>query len=338
MKRVLSVLLVMGIIFGFSGCSKDKGRLLYNVNLEKYVTLGEYKNIEVDTSSDEFKEYYDAVIEQDVEDNNFYVKKTDGKVKKGDVANIDYVGKKDGVAFDGGTAQGYDLEIGSGSFIEGFEDGLIGVQIGSTVDLNLTFPENYGNEELNGAKVVFTVKVNYVATEEKRKPEDYYKDLDFKSVEEYNADVKQRAIEMFVYNKVIESSKINEYPQEDIDYLTNATLDSYKVALENNYNATLEEYLQSMGQTEEQFKESLVSEQIKPAMEQNMVLYAILDKENISVTKDEINKEIDKMVKEYNSPDVDAQKVKEYYGEYSFENKIVSDKALEILYNNAKIK
>ncbi len=337
MKRILSILLVLGLILSVSGCGK-KDRLLYNVNLDKYVTLGEYKGIEVDTSSDKYKEYFNSMIEQDIEDNKFYVKKTKGKVQKGDVANIDYVGKKDGVAFEGGTAQGYDLEIGSGSFIAGFEDGLIGVEIGSTVDLNLTFPENYGNEELNGAKVVFTVKVNYVATEEKMKAEDYYKELGFKSVDEYNADVKQRAVEMFIYNKVIESSKVKEYPQEDIDYLTNATLDSYKVALKNNYNATLEEYLQSMGQTEDQFKESIVAEQIKPAMEQNMVLYAILDKEKLSVTKDEINKEIDKMVKEYNNPEVDAQKVKEYYGEYSFENKIVSDKVFDLLYKNAKIK
>ncbi len=337
MKRILSLVLVLGLIFSFAGCSQDKGRILYNVNLDKYVTLDEYKGIEVDTSSDKYKEYFDAMIEQDIEDNKLYVKKTDGKVKKGDTANIDYVGKKDGVAFEGGTAQGYDLEIGSGSFIDGFEDGLIGVQIGSTVDLNLTFPENYGNEELNGAKVVFTVKVNYVATEEKMKPEDYYKELSYKSVEEYNANVKKRAIETFLYNKVLEASKVKDYPKEDIEFLTKEILTSYENTLKNNYNATLDEYLQSMGQTKEQFTESLVEEQIKPQIEQTIVLYAILDNEKLSVTKEEIDKEIDIMVKQYNNPEVDAKTVKEYYGEYSFENKIVNDKVLDLLYKNAKI-
>lgn len=337
MKRILSLLLVLGLILSFAGCSKDKGRLLYNADLDKYVTLGEYKGIAVDTSSDKYKEYYDSIIEQDVENNKLYVKKTDGKVKKGDTANIDYVGKKDGVAFEGGTAQGYDLQIGSNSFIEGFEDGLIGVAIGSTVDLNLKFPENYGNEELNGAKVVFTVKVNYVATNEKMKPEDYYKDLGYKSVVEYNANVKKRAIELFLYNKVMEASKVKEYPEEDIEYLKTEIFKNYENTLKNNYNTTLDEYLQSMGQTKAQFEESVITEQIKPQIEQTIVLYAILDNEKLSVTKEEIDKEIDIMVKQYNTPEVDAQTIKEYYGEYSFENKIVNDKVLDLLYKNAKI-
>ncbi len=336
MKRVLSLLLVLVFILGLSGCG-NKDRILYNVNLDKYVTLGEYKGLEINTSSDEYKKEFDAVIAQDIEDNQFYVKKTEGKVKKGDVANIDYVGKKDGVAFDGGTAQGYDLEIGSGSFIEGFEDGLIGVSIGSTVDLDLKFPENYGNEELNGAKVVFTVKVNYVTTEEEMKPEDYCEQLGYKTVDEYNANVKKRTIENLLYSKVVKTSTVKDYPKKDIEFLKNAIIETYETTLETNYGATLDEYLKSMGQTKEQFEEGLVTEQIKPQMDQTMVIYAIFDAEELSVTKEEINAEIDKLVKQYNDSQVDAQKIKEYYGEYSFENKIVSEKVLEVLYNNAKI-
>ena len=80
--------------------------------------------------------------------------------QSGDVANIDYVGKKDGVEFDGGSAQGYDLELGSGVFIPGFEDGVVGMEVGSTKDIPLTFPDNYGNADLAGADVVFTVTLN----------------------------------------------------------------------------------------------------------------------------------------------------------------------------------
>ena len=151
MKRIISLLLVMVSLLTLCSCG-SKDRELYNVNLNKYVELADYKGLKVDTKSDEFKQNYEQRIASDIENNQLYKQKTDGKVEKGDVANINYVGKKDGVAFQGGTADNYDLEIGSKSFIDGFEDGLIGVSIGSTVDLNLTFPQNYGNEELKRRK------------------------------------------------------------------------------------------------------------------------------------------------------------------------------------------
>ncbi len=128
------------------------------------VKLGDYKNMKV-TLEDKYEVTEEALISNVNLILTYYAKyeDTDKKVvENGDVANIDYVGKKDGVAFDGGTAQGYDLEIGSGTFIPGFEDGLVGVNVGDTVDLNLTFPENYGNADLAGADVVFTVTVNSI--------------------------------------------------------------------------------------------------------------------------------------------------------------------------------
>ena len=177
------------LTLGLTGCG-EKDRILYkSVNLNKFVELADYKNIKVDTTSDECKKVYDSVVAADVEDLDLYVQKTEGKVAKGDTANIDYGGKKDGVAFEGGTAKGHDLEIGSNSFIDGFEEGLIGVEIGSTVDLNLTFPENYQSTDLAGKDVVFTVKVNYVKTKEAQKPEEYFGKMGFKTVEEYNKDV-----------------------------------------------------------------------------------------------------------------------------------------------------
>ncbi len=136
------------------------------LKVEDYVTLGEYKNLAVTTAALETitEEQVDAqalVIYQNyaTKDNGGVV---DRAVAVGDTVIIDYVGKKDGVAFQGGTAQNAKLAIGSGQFIDGFEDGLIGVKPGETVDLNLTFPENYGNADLAGAKVVFTVTVHYI--------------------------------------------------------------------------------------------------------------------------------------------------------------------------------
>ena len=138
---------------------------LKDMDVDKYVTLGEYKGLEVSVDTVEVDEdEWDSLV------NNVYYENItaenggimDRAVETGDTVNIDYEGKKDGVAFDGGTAQGYDLTIGSGSFIAGFEDGLIGVMPGETVDLNLTFPENYGKSDLAGQAVVFTVTVNYI--------------------------------------------------------------------------------------------------------------------------------------------------------------------------------
>lgn len=138
-----------------------------NLKPEDYVTLGDYLGVEVamakpvitDTDVDSYIEYARA--------NNKVKKEVTGRaVQSGDVANIDYEGKKDGVAFEGGTAEKQDLEIGSHSFIEGFEDGIIGMKAGETKELNLTFPEAYQNADLAGQDVVFTVKLNNIYVNE----------------------------------------------------------------------------------------------------------------------------------------------------------------------------
>ena len=203
-KLVTVILAICLIATAFAGCEKKSKRLLYNVNLEDYVTLGEYKNIPVDMSSDTLKGYIDDLAKSDIENSEAYAEVKNGKVKNGDIANIDYKGTKDGVAFEGGTAEGYDLEIGSNSFIEGFEDGLIGVAIGDTVDLDLTFPEGYQSEELAGKAVVFTVKVNSVKRPKEAK--EAFSDLGFKSWAAYEKDLKERAAKQYLLEAVIANS------------------------------------------------------------------------------------------------------------------------------------
>ncbi len=176
----LAAALMIGVM---SGCGSDKEGTEKNstesVNQEKserinvsdynvddYVTLGDYSNIEVTVAAPQ------VVTDEEVDAQALaayqsYTTKENGgivdrAVAEGDTVIIDYVGKKDGVAFAGGTAQGANLTIGSGQFIDGFEDGLIGVKPGETVDLNLTFPKNYDNTDLAGAKVVFTVTVHFI--------------------------------------------------------------------------------------------------------------------------------------------------------------------------------
>ncbi len=341
-KRILGLGLVAVLTFGLlTGCGKKEERVLYNdVDLSKIVELGEYKGLKVDTASDDFKEILQNVLDSDIEDNGFYTTETltEGKIQEGDIANIDYTGKKDGVAFDGGTSTGYELEIGSNTFIDGFEDGLIGVAIGDTVDLNLTFPENYGNEELNGAAVVFTVKVNSAQRNTPQKAEEFYAKLSFKSVSEYNSDARKRAAQKYLINKVVEGSKIKEYPKADIDIMYAQNKTYMETVLSESYGMDFAAYLTQIDQTEEEFKNTVIEEQIKPSMDTQMVLYAIADKEGIEISKKEVEKEVEDTVKEINDSSVDAEKVKSVYGEYYFEEAVVGKKIIELLYENAKLK
>ncbi len=339
MKKVLSLVLILGLMFTLTACG-GKDRILYNVNLKKYVELGEYKGIKVDTESDEFMKNYDSVIAQDIEGNKLYKQKTEGNVQKGDVANINYVGKKDGVAFEGGTADNYDLEIGSNSFIAGFEDGLIDVKIGDTVDLNLTFPENYGNEELNGAKVVFTVKVNYVR--EDKSPNEFYKDLGYASVDKYYEEINKTACEYTLADTVVEKCKIKDYPQKDYDLLLKQSLKRYEDLAKNQYGMELEQVLTSSGQTLDNFKEQLGENEVKPIMDSQMKMYAIFDMEKLTFKEKEIDEKINEIVESINktaesSNKITSKDVIEYYGRYYFENIVITDKVTEFLYKNAKI-
>lgn len=164
MKKGLWGAAVLAAAVIFVGCGAKENAPLNRLDVEQYVTLGDYNSI-VDTLEP-------VEIEESLRDElalavyNQYVTKdaavTDRAVKMGDTVNIDYEGKKDDVAFVGGTAAGALLAIGSGQFIPGFEDGLVGVMPGETVDLNISFPEGYGNAELAGQPVVFTVTVNFI--------------------------------------------------------------------------------------------------------------------------------------------------------------------------------
>ena len=341
MKRILSLMLVVFCLLALlTACGKNKTILFSSVDFDKALTLAEYKGITLDTSSDEYGEFYDNVIVSDIKNNSLYIEKTEGTVSEGDIANIDYVGKKDGVAFEGGTDEGYDLEIGSNSFIEGFESGLIGAEIGKTIDLNLTFPEDYGNEELNGADVVFTVTVNSVQTTDGIEPKDIYEDLGYKTLKEYENDVKERATENYFLNLVRSKSEIKEYPDEDVKTLKTQIKDALNNNFTSYYGMSLESYLTQNGMTMIDFENNLLNNQVKPLIAETMPLYAILDKEGVKITDEDIETKLDELVKEYESSgtSVDAETIKKSVGEYSIENLAVQEKALEIIKENAKIK
>lgn len=341
MKRILSLTLVVFLLSALlTACGKTSNVLFVNTDFDKVMTLAEYKGLELDTSSDDFKELFDNTVASDVKSNSLYMEKTEGTVSEGDIANIDFVGKKDGVAFDGGTAEGYELEIGSGSFIDGFESGLIGAEIGKTVDLNLTFPEDYGKEELNGADVVFTVTVNSVQTTNGVEPKDIYKDLGYETLKQYENATKERATEEYFLDLIRSNSEIKEYPKEDIETLNTQIKDALDSNINSYYGMSLEAYITQGGLTMIEFENDLIDNQIKPLIESTMPLYAILDKEGVKVTEKDIEAKLKELVEEYKAAGstVDADTIKKSAGEYSIENLVVEEKALEIIKENATIK
>lgn len=185
-KKIVLAVVLTALSAVLAGCGDDSDKAwLDEIKASNYVKLGEYKGIEVTEAdpvvNDEEKEAYISYLLK---------MNPDRGVIEGDTVNIDYTGTKDGTAFDGGTASGTNLTIGSGQFIEGFEEGLIGAKTGDTLELNLTFPEDYQSAELAGQDVVFSVTVNSImAQEEQELTDEYVKGLaitDVNTVDEFN--------------------------------------------------------------------------------------------------------------------------------------------------------
>lgn len=264
-----------------------------------YVTLGEYKGLSVMIEPVVITEAeIEDSIKGEVELQDKFDKREDGVVQNGDVANIDYEGKKDGVAFDGGTAQGYDLTIGSGVFIDGFEDGLIGVKVGDTVDLDLTFPENYGSADLAGQDVVFTVTVNYV----KEMPEitdelvselsdgaystvDGYREYMRGLLQEDKEEEQEYNIYMDLMTQLYNTCTINDYPQELVDYSV-ASMHQVYEDYAAMYGMTVEDMVSSFGLTMDEFDEMIV-ENVKENLQQELILKAIAEQEDLLISEDE---------------------------------------------------
>ncbi len=304
------------------------------------IKLGDYKNIAVEVSKTEpvDDETVDLYIESYILP--AYTEEVEDEVKLGDTANIDYVGKKDGVAFDGGTAEGYPLTIGSGKFIPGFEDGLIGAKKGETLDINLTFPEDYHQADLAGADVVFTVTVNSI-TRQRELTDELVKEIspEAKTVDEYKESVRKllqenadySAQQELYYNcieKVIENSEI-ELNEEAVEWKTDDLIKNfYEPNIKQAYGLGLAEMLSMSGETLEEFR-SNITELSEETVKQLIVMDEIANKENIKVTEEDLQKfadengvELDTLIEQ-----VGKEKV-EYTVRQNLANKFVADNAV----------
>lgn len=240
------------------------------------VELCDYENIEIDWNDTTNASILDSYLSE-------YTPTTkeikDRAIKNGDIANIDFAGYKDGKAFDGGTSEGYDLEIGSGSFIPGFEEGLVGVKPGETKNLNLTFPENYGTADLAGQEVVFKVTVNFIK-------EESYAEKDMKSA-------KEAAYGTAVMNHIVTNSTYGKLDEELTKFYTDKYRTMYETQITTSYGyESLDAYLEATGSKREDFEAMVKSNAESRAMYETVV-NALADKEGIKITDAEYKKSLE---------------------------------------------
>lgn len=276
------------------GCGKKDGG---SGEAESYVTLGEYKGLEL---SAEQAEYDDTEVEIQTKQYYFtYVNAeegiTDRPVELLDMTNIDYEGKKDGVAFEGGTAQGAMLLIGSNQFIDGFEDGLIGVMPGETVDLNLTFPEYYpNNSELAGQDVVFTVTVNFIPEMEDERVAELGL-ADVTTVEELHAYVRDSmeaqarseylaAVEDEAMGLIMADSVFEELPEEMVAK-NRETYAEWLDQMASGYGMTGKDYVEMYGKDYESTLDDYAEQYTKSLL----VVRAIADREGLNLSDEDLD-------------------------------------------------
>ena len=297
------------------------------VAVKPAVELGEYKGIQVEKAPIEVKdEEIEAQITKEREANSRTVTVDDRAVAQGDIVTLDFEGFVDGAAFEGGKGENYDLTIGSNTFIPGFEDQLVGAKIGKELDVNVTFPEEYGAKELAGKAAVFKCKVNGIKVKELPAVDDEFAQevSEFDTLDEYKADIKAkllkekedeaaRAKEDAVIGKIIEGAKM-EIPDAMVEYQTRQMLDEFAQRIQSQ-GISLDQYFQFTGLTEEKYMEEM-----KPRALQNiqsrLVLEAVAQAENLVAEEADIEEEIKKMADMYK---MEADKIKELLGERQME-------------------
>ena len=328
MKRILSLTLAVLIIVSlFASCGSNT--IYYKYDMNKYVTVGEYSTV-IDKETSDYTYAVEAFYNQTF-DGKLDVKVTEGKVKKGDIANIDYKGLLNAVAFDGGTATGYDLEIGSNSFIEGFEDGLIGAEIGKQIELNLTFPTDYGNTELAGQAVVFEVKVNYV-TQKGVPTDENVKRFGFASLEDYEKKMEEYALSLCLFYNIFRKAEFIDHPKKEETLLYNYLLSSYEEACAEN-NMTLEDLATANSMSLDELYTYLKDYEVKNEMQFYMTAYYVLQENGIEITKEDIEAKRSELTKEYDQPLEDIG-----YYEINIQQSLAYDMALEALKTKAEAK
>ena len=311
------------------------------------VTLGEYKGVEVKREHTLVTEdEVNAEIEKERNKQAAEVSVEDRAVAEGDTVNLDYSGSVDGVKFAGGTAEAQTLKIGSHTFIPGFEEQMVGMNIGEEKDLEVTFPEEYHAKELAGKKAVFHVKVNSITeTQLPALDDDFAKDIsEFDTLDEYKADVRAKleaqaaerdnnAFTNAVIEKVMENATV-EIPEAMVERQIDSMVRNFEARLAQQ-GLKLADFIKYMGQDEKSFRNQY-REQAEKSVRANLVLEAVENAENFEATEEEIDAEIAKFAGQVGQ-DVENLKKNLTEGDREyFKADVIRDKAVKFLCDNAK--
>ncbi len=310
------------------------------------VELGEYKGVavtksEVSVSDEEVTAELENIRNQQART----IEVTDRAVQEGDTVIIDFEGFVDGVAFEGGKGENHPLEIGSHAFIDNFEEQLIGKNAGDETEVHVTFPEQYQAKELAGKPAVFQVKIHTIkAKEVPELSDEFISDIsEFETLDEYKADVKEKLLkrkedaakgakEDEAIQKIIDASKM-DIPDPMIDMQCENMIQEFEGRI-SQQGLSLEQYMQFSGSNIDKIKDQVRPEAVQ-RIQSSLVLEKIAEKENVEVTEDEINAQIDKMASVYGMP---GEKMKEFLSEEDTENikrNLSIEKAVEIIMEHA---
>ncbi len=318
----------------------------YDYDLTPYVKLGQYKDLDVEFVDEKV---IDTELQQNIDDmliDNKYCteKKSDKKtVENGDWVNIDYEGTMAGEKFDGGTARGAELHIGSGSFIEGFESGLVGKAVGSTVTLDLKFPENYSvNPDLSGKPVTFKVKINHIV---EKIPNELTNDLvkeitsgTYTEINQFKGFVAERLQnekinknKNAVLDKAIENATIIAYPEDEVKSYVELAEKTVREQAEDQ-SMDLEEYIESQGKTMEAFEAEL-KDTAEQAIKTELVVFAIAKAENIVIDDERYNLMASSYAGRYG---VDQKTIEARIGTGRMMRMIMQNDVVSFLYEHSK--
>ncbi len=319
-----------------------------DVTVRPEVTIGQYKGVEVEkVKAMVTEDDVDKEIEKIAEKSARLITVEDRGIEKGDIADLDFEGFIDGVPFEGGKASGYRLEIGSGNFIEGFEEQLMGAKPGDDVEVNVTFPEDYSSEELAGKAALFQVIINDVKIKELPVLDDEFaKDIsEFDTLEEYKSDIRKKLTEAAEHKAKHETedriiNKVNENSTVDIpDVMIQKHIDNLIRDFDSrlrHQGLDLEKYLSIMDMGYVDFR-SQFEKRAEAEVKTQLVLDAVCKAENIQATEDEFNEELMKVAENYQQ---DLEQFKQHLQKNDIEyikDTIKIRKTIGLMVENAKI-
>lgn len=337
------------MMLSMTGCGNNRAK-----SYSQYVTLGNYKGIEytktvAEVTEDDIQQQVDSFLANLAEEKEV----TGRAVKNGDIVNIDYVGTMDGEVFDGGSAEGADLTIGSHRFIDGFEEGLIGHEIDEEVSLDLQFPDPYDNNpDFAGKDVNFKVTINGIKELETPKLTDAlvkeqteydtvkaYRDSIRENLEASNEANAEQLADSSIFQQVAANCQVTGYDEAEVKRLVDVEFDGFKQTAESYeaYGYSYEDVLTMYGyETEDKLKDG-ITEYVKNYLDQKMIIYCIAAQEGIKVTSEETDALVGQYMASNNieSKDEVYEYFEETYGSDYFEYQVLAEKVMDFLRENA---